>query len=261
MGLGVGLPQFTVVALADPAADHQLPSAQRCQALVRASSAWLTCRLPDRSAHGTPRRAPMVIASHTNGPNPAASIRSTTARPHPIESPTDQVADLPDRPSTIAGRGHNAWSAVVDLVGALANPQVEVQRLLNLAKDWSTLPRLASPSQPAVRSSLRTARQLHSPDIERLVAAYRDGAAVGDLATRFNLHRSTVGRHLRTRGIDTRPPALTPDAAASAAGLYQQGWSLTKIADKYGVAGDTVRRRLREVGVQMRGPHERSNTA
>ena len=78
-----------------------------------------------------------------------------------------------------------------------------------------------------------------------------------ELARKFGIHRSTIGRHLRARGVDTRPDALGPEDVLRAAELYRSGWSLMRIARRYEVAGDTARRRLLEAGVQMRGPHER----
>jgi len=144
----------------------------------------------------------------------------------------------------------------VDLLGALANPSWEVRRLLKLAKGWPTVPR--RPTSHVQVVPVRTARQLHASEIDRLVAAHSNGATVRALAKQFGIHRSTVGRHLHVRSIDTRPPGLSSEDLATAAELYRSGWSLAKIADKFGVAGDTVRRRLREIGVRMRGPHERT---
>jgi hypothetical protein len=89
------------------------------------------------------------------------------------------------------------------------------------------------------------------------VTAYKGGATVFELANMFGIHRSTVGRRLQARGVDTRPDVLGSADVRQAAELYRSGWSLMRIAEKYEVAGDTARRRLLEAGVQMRGPHER----
>lgn len=61
-----------------------------------------------------------------------------------------------------------------------------------------------------------------------------------------------MGRHLASRGIDTRLPALQPDEVLAAADLYQTGWSLVRIAQKLGTSENTVWRKLRAAGVQMR---------
>jgi response regulator of citrate/malate metabolism len=80
---------------------------------------------------------------------------------------------------------------------------------------------------------------------------------VASLARQFNIHRSTVGRHLQTRGVNTRTPGLQADEVAAAVDLYQAGWSLMKIAAKLKASATTIRRYLTIAGVVLRGPHER----
>jgi transposase len=58
---------------------------------------------------------------------------------------------------------------------------------------------------------------------------------------RFGVWRTTIGRHLRVRGIETKPAALQPDEVQEAAKLYRAGWTLEKIARRYGVGNNTVR--------------------
>jgi hypothetical protein len=107
------------------------------------------------------------------------------------------------------------------------------------------------------RAEYRTAQRLGEAEVEELVAAYRSGATVRQLAGQFGIHRVTVGRHLAARGIDTHPPALHPDDIPAAADLYRAGWSLARIAEKFDTTDDSVRRRLLEVGVRMRDPQGR----
>jgi DNA-directed RNA polymerase specialized sigma24 family protein len=101
------------------------------------------------------------------------------------------------------------------------------------------------------------ARQPSEPEVDQLVAAYRAGATVYQLADQFGSHRITVGKHLRARGIDTRPAALTPDDLQRAIQLYRSGWSLAKIAKTFEVAAETIRTQLIQAGVEMRKPWER----
>jgi hypothetical protein len=49
-----------------------------------------------------------------------------------------------------------------------------------------------------------TARRLSDGDVTDLVARYRDGATVDDLAERFSIHRTTASAHLRRRGVKMR---------------------------------------------------------
>jgi hypothetical protein len=138
----------------------------------------------------------------------------------------------------------------VDLIGALSHPSQQVKRLLDMAGN-------RPPEHPlpivTTSSPIRTARQLFEPEVDQLVTAYQAGAT----AYQLNIHRITVGKHLRARGIDTRPPALNPDDLRQAAELYRQLWSLARIANKFQVATETIRTQLIEVGVEMRQPWER----
>ncbi len=100
---------------------------------------------------------------------------------------------------------------------------------------------------------LRTARQLPSAEVHQLVIDYQAGATVYELAKLYGISRGIVGKHLRSRGIDTKPPGLHPDDVPTAADLYESsGWSLARIAEKFGTTANTVRARLLEAGVVMR---------
>lgn len=104
---------------------------------------------------------------------------------------------------------------------------------------------------------LRTARQLRADEIDELGAAYQAGRRVHQLAASFGISRDAVGKHLRARGIDTKPPGLHPDDVPEAARLYRSGWPLARIAEKFDTTATTVQRRLMEVGVRMRDTNGR----
>jgi lambda repressor-like predicted transcriptional regulator len=70
-----------------------------------------------------------------------------------------------------------------------------------------------------------------------------------ELAQRTGIHRSTISKHLRARGIDTTPPGLHPNDVPAAVELYRSGWTYAQIADKFGVGQTTVRAELRRAGV------------
>jgi predicted transcriptional regulator len=100
-------------------------------------------------------------------------------------------------------------------------------------------------------------RQLQPADIDELMKIYEAGATVYELAEQFSINRKTVGKHLRARGVDTKPPGLHPDDVPAAAELYQAGWPLSRLAEKFDTTANTVRARLLEVGVVMRDPQGR----
>ncbi len=71
------------------------------------------------------------------------------------------------------------------------------------------------------------------------MTGYLAGATVFELAAQFGIHRSTVGQHLRSRGIDTTPPGLRPDDVPIAAELYREGWSLLqRISKRFGATDE-----------------------
>lgn len=139
---------------------------------------------------------------------------------------------------------------MVDPFEALSNPSTPVQRLLDLVRGWPDAPNgvvTKASSEP-----LRTAKQLRESEVDELVLAYKAGSSVCKLAKEFEVHRGTVGRLLRGRGVDTTPVALTPAQVKLSAELYTEGWSLVKIGKHFGVSENTVHRKLRAAGVAMR---------
>jgi DNA-binding CsgD family transcriptional regulator len=145
----------------------------------------------------------------------------------------------------------------VDLVAALSHPSWQVQRLLGLAERWIRRPGGASRRRPAVR----TFRHLRDSEVDQLVVRYKAGSSVYELGKQYGINRQTVGKHLRQRGVDTRPPGLAPEDVGAAAGLYQRGWSLAQIADRFDTSANTVRSRLKDAGVTMRDTHGREHAA
>ena len=103
-------------------------------------------------------------------------------------------------------------------------------------------------------SNRQTQIRLVPSDVERLIAAYADGDSVLQLASRFNIHRTTVLAHLERNGVPRRRsgPKLSDEDAYEAAGLYRDGLSLKAIGVRFLVAPDTIGKALRRVGVKIR---------
>ena len=94
--------------------------------------------------------------------------------------------------------------------------------------------------------------------MEALIDSYKAGATVYDLARRFGIHRTTVSQHLRRSGVKMRRQGLAKDQVGTAARLYEQGQSLSKVGICLGVDAGTVRQALITRGVRMRAPWERA---
>lgn len=141
------------------------------------------------------------------------------------------------------------YNFMVALTEALSNPSRPVRRLLDMALTWENTPTHEVSPPPACR----TFRQLRPHEVDELVSLFdpTNGVGVKELATKFGIHRSTVGKFLKERGIETRP-TLKPEDIPTAAALYRSGLTLAQVAQRYGIAKDTVRLKLIEAGVTMR---------
>lgn len=146
------------------------------------------------------------------------------------------------------------------LVGAAqvyASLPHRVKKVLDLATAWPN--QSESPDRKPVK--IRTARQLRIDEVDALVIAFRGGATVAELAATFHVYRTTIGQHLRSRGIDTKYFALSPDELREAVQLYGQGWTIADLAARYEVGNETIRARLVADGITIRSRGRRRKIA
>jgi DNA-directed RNA polymerase specialized sigma24 family protein len=116
------------------------------------------------------------------------------------------------------------------------------------------------PSGPTPRQRPRRRQvqvRLSDNQITDLVAAYRDGTKINDLAKSFAINRTTVLAHLKRAKVPQRRGRVERSVEAAAL-LYEDGWSLVRIGDHMGVNPSTVWTALRRHGVQMRDTHGRT---
>lgn len=114
--------------------------------------------------------------------------------------------------------------------------------------------RSEEPREVKGRPSNPPQRRLSPADIDDLVAAYKAGANIRQLAANFGVHRTTVTAHLdrqRIRGHHTLT-AWTDDTLREATELYATGLSLAAVATRFGIDAQTVANRLRRAGVPVR---------
>lgn len=107
------------------------------------------------------------------------------------------------------------------------------------------------------KSGRRRMRRLSDGEIDMVMRAYLQGATVYELAKQFGIHRVTIGKHLRSRGIDTTPRAISLEDEERVVELYEKGWSTERIAFKFHTSARSVRARLFSNGVRMRDTHGR----
>ena len=131
--------------------------------------------------------------------------------------------------------------------------------------NWKTreeIPKVSSvdkiPNRKYVSKQSQT--RLDSGQIGDLVAAYQAGSTIKELATQFQVHRTTVSKILERRGVPKRYRPLTTEQIEYAIRAYQAGSSSKMIGDLLGVNASTIWRTLRREGVKMRDCHGRNVT-
>lgn len=114
--------------------------------------------------------------------------------------------------------------------------------------------------RPLVRQIHQRQKLLSEDEIEQLIAAYRAGSTVYQLAKQFGCHRTTVSGCLKASGVQMRRTPLSHEQIEEAVRLYEAGLSCTKIGHKVGCSPDTVRSHLRQRGVVMRPASHRQES-
>ena len=130
--------------------------------------------------------------------------------------------------------------------------QVTAARLGTLAPSLST----PVDDRPMSKRIRQRQKRLSEDEIEQLVAAYRAGLTVYQLAKQFGCHRTTVSGCLKAGGVRMRRTPPSEEQIEEAARLYESGLSCAQVGQKIGCHPDTLRSRLRERGVVIRGPHD-----
>lgn len=123
--------------------------------------------------------------------------------------------------------------------------------------------------RPAGKYSRQAKRKnLKNDPMVKAERLYREGKTIDEVAEELGLHRSTMGRKLRERGVPMRPvgqrpgpdwkpgkprqPAGPPAWLDDAVGMYETGMGLVAIGDAVGSSNVTVRKWLVSAGVELR---------
>jgi transposase len=85
-----------------------------------------------------------------------------------------------------------------------------------------------------------------------LIADYREGVGVMQLASAYGVHRDTVRGYLNDSQVERRQRSLTTDRQREAVELYRSGRTLEEVADLIGTSKWTVQRVLGDHGVDRR---------
>lgn len=98
-------------------------------------------------------------------------------------------------------------------------------------------------------------RILTSEEIDQIVAGYKSGLRMNELARKFNCHECTIRYKLRDAGINNYKPKLDDNQIAKMVELYQSGLSLDTVGKKVGVSREAVRKHITAQGVKIRSAH------
>ena len=110
-----------------------------------------------------------------------------------------------------------------------------------------------SDSRGRVVRSLGMAQTLLRPEqVDDLVAQYREGATLVELASIFGVNRRTVATHLTRREVTIRRGRFDSSRIHEAADLYLSGLTLVEVGVKVGSGPQAVRRALASHGVVIR---------
>jgi len=110
------------------------------------------------------------------------------------------------------------------------------------------------PPEEKGRLSNPIQRRLDPADSNELIAAYRAGATITELAHRYGLHRTTVTATLDRHHVERHHAhsEWTSETLAEPADLYAAGLSLAAVAARYGIDPQTVANRFRRAGLPIR---------
>jgi IS30 family transposase len=75
----------------------------------------------------------------------------------------------------------------------------------------------------AAKARSRAVRLRRNSDVDQLVAGYRAGKTVRQLAADLGVNRQTISRHLKAAGVQLRFRPLTAEQIERAAPLYAEG--------------------------------------
>ena len=145
----------------------------------------------------------------------------------------------------------------VEVTGQQSNLSVKAR--LNRLHEWITHSEQVVRAlkgitdRPPGASSLRRRQHRISPkQVHELIAAYKMGVPINELARQFVIHRSTVLDHVNRAGTKRRYPALGRLEVEEASQLYRAGKSLREVGKHFGVHASTVGQYLVRAGIKLR---------
>ena len=153
-------------------------------------------------------------------------------------------------------------------MGRLSNPPAAVPTIADQGRRDRRRPPHTSQATPAPPEPRRRVGRQEKPgrlsnpaqhrlsegQVDHLIRLYREGASIDGLASRYEVHRTTVMAHLERAGIARRRVVrkMTDESVAEAAERYERGASLSKVACAFGVHERTITKEFQRAEVSIR---------
>lgn len=110
---------------------------------------------------------------------------------------------------------------------------------------------------PRAPGSARTGKKLPAETERAIVAEYKAGQTMKQIAARHDIHRITVSEVLDRTDTTKRPKGMSPNQVDVAVRLYESGLSLARVGAQLEFDAVTIRTMLLRRGVKTRDSHGR----
>ncbi len=116
---------------------------------------------------------------------------------------------------------------------------------------------VSEPRREPKKPTLRAQRRLTAKQVEQLIAGYKAGSTVYQLADEFGCDRTTVSKKLKDAGITLRRTPPAEEQIDEMVRLYESGLSLERTGERVGFSAHTVLKYLGGRDVKTRDTHGR----
>jgi transposase-like protein len=139
--------------------------------------------------------------------------------------------------------------SVVHLLQSYCNrveATIRLQKLL-IRDEKNTVVR---PIRPQLESGRTAPKKLSAATNEAIIAAYKGGARVADLARQFGVNKWTINHRITMAGVERNPHSMNEEQITQAIELRLEGLSFNRISARLPVSPHTIKNEIRSRGVR-----------
>jgi hypothetical protein len=153
----------------------------------------------------------------------------------------------PGRTKSPPSPAGSSWTYDVGLASCHANPWHYLHPLL-----LEAAARPVAPVERKPRTQRSAQRRIPADEVDAIIAGYRAGVPVHQLAAEHSCHRTTISGLLKRHGITARRQPVSQGQLREMVRLYESGLSLARVGERLGLADTTVHRHLLARGIRTR---------